>query len=83
MRYLIRVLLCAWGDTLAQALSSAAGEGRRLVLIVHHDDAEGEFAYEHQSHIGNLDKAWDEAKARNRIVVSMKSDWNNIFAFEK
>jgi phosphoglycolate phosphatase-like HAD superfamily hydrolase len=61
---------------------TAAGEGRRLALIVHHDDAEREFAYDRQSHIGKLDKAWDEAKANNWIVVSMKSDWKRIFAFE-
>jgi phosphoglycolate phosphatase-like HAD superfamily hydrolase len=62
---------------------TAAGEGRRLALIVHHDDAEREFAYDRQSHIGKLDKAWDEAKANNWIIVSMKSDWKRIFAFEK
>jgi len=62
---------------------TAAGEGRRLALLVHHDDAEREFAYDRQSHIGRLDKAWDEAKAKNWIVVSMKSDWKKIFSFEK
>jgi hypothetical protein len=62
---------------------TAAGEGRRLALLVHHDDAEREFAYDRQSHIGRLDKAWDEAKAKGWIVVSMKSDWKRIFAFEK
>ena len=62
---------------------TAAGEGRRLALLVHHDDADREFAYDRQSHIGKLDKAWDEAKAKNWIVVSMKSDWKKIFAFEK
>lgn len=61
----------------------AAGTGRSLALIVHHDDAEREFAYDRQSHIGKLDKAWDEAQARNWIVVSMKSDWKRIFAFQK
>jgi hypothetical protein len=62
---------------------TAVGEGRRLALIVHHDDAAREFAYDRESHIGKLDKAWDEAKAKNWIVVSMKSDWKRIFAFEK
>jgi phosphoglycolate phosphatase-like HAD superfamily hydrolase len=62
---------------------TAAGEGRRLVLIVHHDDARREFAYDRQSHIGKLDKAWDEAKSKDWIVVSMKSDWKRVFAFEK
>jgi phosphoglycolate phosphatase-like HAD superfamily hydrolase len=62
---------------------TAAGEGRRLMLLVHHDDTEREFAYDRQSHIGKLDKAWDQAQADNWIVVSMKSDWNRIFAFQK
>ena len=62
---------------------TAAGEGRRLMLLVHHDDAEREVAYDRQSHIGKLDKAWDEARAANWIVVSMKSDWKRVFAFQK
>jgi hypothetical protein len=62
---------------------TADGPGQRLMLIVHHDDAGREFAYDRQSHIGKLDKAWDEAKARNWIVVSMKSDWKRIFAFDQ
>ena len=62
---------------------TAAGEGARFMGIVHHTDAEREWAYDRQSHVGRLDKAWDEAKARNWIVVSMKSDWKRIYAFEK
>jgi hypothetical protein len=61
---------------------TAAGDGRRLMLLVHHDDAAREFAYDRASHIGTLDKAWDEAKARHWIVVSLKQDWKRIFAFE-
>ena len=62
---------------------TAAGEGRRLAVIVHHDDDKRETAYDRQSHIGKLDKALDEAKAKNWTVVSMKSDWKKVFAFEK
>jgi len=62
---------------------TAAGAGRRLMLIVHHDDAAREYAYDRQSHIGKLDKAWDEAKAKGWTVVSMRNDWKTIFAFEK
>jgi phosphoglycolate phosphatase-like HAD superfamily hydrolase len=62
---------------------TATGEGRRLALLVHHDDAEREFAYDRQSHVGKLDKALDEARAKNWIVVSMKNDWKRIFPFEK
>jgi phosphoglycolate phosphatase-like HAD superfamily hydrolase len=62
---------------------TAAGEGKRLALIVHHDDAEREFSYDRDSHIGRLDKALDEAKAKDWVVVSMKSDWKRIYAFDK
>jgi len=55
------------------------GPGRRLAVIVHHDDAEREFAYDRDSHIGKLDKAWDEAKAKGWTVVSMKNDWTQIY----
>jgi phosphoserine phosphatase len=61
---------------------TAAGAGRRFMLIVHHDDAQREYAYDRQSHIGRLDKALDEAKAKGWTVVSMKSDWKKIFAFK-
>jgi heat shock protein HslJ/phosphoglycolate phosphatase-like HAD superfamily hydrolase len=40
---------------------TAAGNGARFALIVHHTDAEREWAYDRTSSIGKLDKAWDEA----------------------
>lgn len=55
------------------------GPGRRLAVIVHHDDAEREFAYDRKSHIGTLDKAWDEAVAKGWTLVSMKNDWTQIY----
>ncbi len=60
-----------------------AGGGARLLMLVHHDDAEREFAYDRKSHIGQLDKAWDEALAKGWTVVSMKDDWKRVFAFER
>ena len=54
-------------------------DGRRLGLIVHHDDAEREFAYDRDSQIGRLDKALDAAGAEGWIVVSMQDDWRTIF----
>ena len=45
---------------------ATAGSGARFALIVHHTDAEREWAYDRTSHIGKLDKAWDEAQA-NRV----------------
>jgi phosphoglycolate phosphatase-like HAD superfamily hydrolase len=57
--------------------------GRRLGLIVHHDDAAREYAYDRKSHFGKLDKGLDAAKVNGWTLVSMKDDWKNIFAFEK
>jgi hypothetical protein len=55
------------------------GSGARFVFIVHHDDAEREWAYDRKSAIGRLDKAWDEAIEKGWTVVSMKNDWKTIF----
>jgi hypothetical protein len=49
------------------------------MLLVHHDDAAREYAYDRQSHFGRLDKAWEEAIAKHWTVVSMKDDWKTIF----
>ncbi len=61
---------------------TAAGEGPRLMLLVHHTDAEREWAYDRPSPIGQLDKALDEALTRGWTVVDMKRDWKRIFPFE-
>lgn len=58
---------------------TAAGEGARLMLYVHHTDAEREWAYDRDSHIGRLDKGLDEAKERGWIIVDMKNDWKKIY----
>jgi haloacid dehalogenase-like hydrolase len=56
--------------------------GVRLGLIVHHTDAEREYAYDRQSHFGKLDKALDAAASNRWTVVDMKKDWKRMFAFE-
>ncbi|MFJ5382632.1 HAD family hydrolase [Cupriavidus sp. CER94] len=56
-----------------------AGTGQRLAVLVHHDDAEREFAYDRKSGIGKLDKALDEAVTRGWTVISMKQDWARIY----
>jgi hypothetical protein len=58
---------------------TAAGAGVRFCLIVHHTDAEREWAYDRDSSIGRLDKGLDEATSRGWTVVSMKDDWKTIF----
>ena len=62
---------------------TAAGSGPRFCLFVHHTDAEREWAYDRKSHIGQLDKALDEAQAKGWTVVDMKDDWKRSFVFEK
>ena len=57
--------------------------GPSLGLIVHHTDAEREWAYDRKSHVGQLDKALDEAMAKGWTVVDMKRDWKRIFPFEE
>jgi hypothetical protein len=61
---------------------TAAGTGARFMGIVHHTDAEREYAYDRHSHVGKLDKALDEGLAKNWTIVDMKRDWKKVFAFE-
>jgi len=61
---------------------TTAGSGARFAGIVHHTDAVREYAYDRQSKVGKLDKAWDEAKAKGWTLVDMKQDWKKVFAFE-
>jgi hypothetical protein len=60
---------------------TAAGKGARYMLIVHHTDAEREWAYDRRSKIGHLDKALDEALNRGWNVVDMKKDWKVIYPY--
>jgi phosphoglycolate phosphatase-like HAD superfamily hydrolase len=62
---------------------TAAGSGARFMGLVHHTDAEREWAYDRKSSVGRLDKAWDEAVRRGWTVTNMKTEWRKIFAFEQ
>jgi len=61
---------------------TAAGAGARFMGIVHHTDAEREWAYDRTSHIGKLDKALDEGLAKGWTIVDMKRDWRRVFGFQ-
>ncbi|MGH6897129.1 MAG: HAD family hydrolase [Geminicoccaceae bacterium] len=58
---------------------TTAGDGPRFGMLIHHTDAEREFAYDREGHIGVLNQGLDEAEARGWVVVSMKDDWTTIF----
>jgi len=61
---------------------TAAGSGKRLMGLVHHTDAQREWAYDRNSQVGRLDKALDLAKQQNWTVVDMASDWGRIYPFD-
>jgi hypothetical protein len=62
---------------------TVAGAGPRFALLVHHTDAEREWAYDKPSPVGQLDRALDEAKARGWTVVDMQREWKRVYPFEK
>jgi len=62
---------------------TTSGTGKHFGLIVHHDDAEREWAYDRTSPIGRLDRGLDEASSRGWVLVSMKNDWKRVFAFDQ
>lgn len=65
-----------------------AGRGERLGMLVLHDDAQREYAYGPalglpDTRVGTFTQAlYDEGKKDGWFVISMKNDWNHIFAFE-
>jgi phosphoserine phosphatase len=81
-RYIGRPPIAAFGNSdgdLQMLQWTTAGDGRRLGLIVHHDDATREYAYDRDSSIGHLDQALAAAGAAGWVVVSMKDDWRTMF----
>jgi hypothetical protein len=70
------------GDLEMLQWTTMAGDRRRLGLIVHHTDAEREYAYDRQSFVGHLDKALDAAALDKWTVVDMKNDWKIIYPFD-
>jgi phosphoserine phosphatase len=81
-RHIGRRPIAAFGNSdgdLQMLQWTAAGQGARFCLLVHHTDAEREWAYDRDSHVGRLDQALDEAKRRDWAVVDMKRDWKVIY----
>ena len=66
------------GD-LAMLRYTLGGPGPRLALVVHHDDAEREVAYDREFRLSPLAEALDRADEYGIKVVSMREDWNVVF----
>ena len=58
---------------------TTTGPGARLGMIVHHDDAVSEYAYDRNSGIGRLSEGLDRYQAMGWGLISMKNDWKAIF----
>jgi hypothetical protein len=85
-RFIGRRPILAFGNSdgdLQMLQYTTIAPGTRLGLIVHHTDAEREYAYDRQSPVGRLDKALDEAPRRGWIVVDMKAEWKTVFPENK
>jgi phosphoglycolate phosphatase-like HAD superfamily hydrolase len=57
---------------------TTTGPGQRLGLLVHHDDAAREDAYDRDTHVGRLDRGLDLAPGAGWRLISMKNDWVRI-----
>ena len=58
---------------------TTTGDGPRLGLLVHHTDAEREWAYDRESSEGRLDRALDSAPGYGWQVVDMARDWTAVY----
>lgn len=58
---------------------TTAGDGPRLGVLVHHTDAEREWAYDRDSHIGQLARGLDEGTDRGWVIIDMQKDWRRIY----
>jgi len=58
---------------------TTSGEGKRLGLIVHHTDAEREWAYDRDSSNGRLDRGLDNAAANGWLLIDMANEWKQVF----
>lgn len=62
---------------------TTSGPGPRFGALVHHTDAEREFAYDRQSHVGQLARGLDEAGKRGWVLIDMKRDWATVYPATK
>ncbi|WP_225510748.1 HAD family hydrolase [Rhizobium leguminosarum] len=67
------------GDLQMLQWTTMAGGPARLGVLIHHTDAEREYAYDRDTEFGRLDKALDAAAITGWTVVDMKADWKQVF----
>ncbi|WP_432444970.1 HAD family hydrolase [Rhizobium leguminosarum] len=67
------------GDLQMLQWTTMAGGPARLGVLIHHTDAEREYAYDRDTEFGRLDKALDAAAITGWTVVDMKADWKLVF----
>ncbi len=70
------------GDFQMLQWTTTAG-GQRLGMLVHHDDAVREYAYDRNSSIGRLAQGLDQYQAMGWGLISMKNDWKVVFPPQK
>ncbi len=58
-----------------------SGPGARFGLIVHHDDADREYAYDRAAGLARLARGLDEGPGRGWTIVHVKDDWDRVFRF--
>jgi hypothetical protein len=81
-QYIGRRSVCAFGNSdgdYEMLQWTTMSEGVRLGMLVHHDDADREYAYDRKSAIGRLARGLDNAGKFGWIVISMQRDWKTIF----
>ncbi|WP_309400560.1 HAD family hydrolase [Cerasicoccus maritimus] len=61
---------------------TTSGEGARFGMLVHHTDAQREWAYDRDSHVGKLSRGLDEGPQRGWLIVDMQKDWGKVYPFE-
>lgn len=80
-RHIGRMPVAAFGNSdgdLQMLQWTASGPGKKLMVYIHHTDADREWAYDRDSHVGKLDKGLDEARDKGWLIVDMKNDWKVV-----
>ncbi|MEM9045141.1 MAG: HAD family hydrolase [Pseudomonadota bacterium] len=58
---------------------TTAGDGPRLGILLHHTDADREWAYDRDSPVGHLERGLDEGPGKGWLIVDMARDWSAVF----